>query len=279
MKFGKTLKNVMATLTAWLIGFIWMLPLMGILMASIRPYEEIVDGWWQFESFHFTLSNFLIAWNHESFPIKTGFLNSFIVTIPSTIIPLIIGSLAAYGFARFRFPLRDYFFLFIVLFFAIPFQSIAIPVFRILHATKLLDTHIGLILVHSSWGLPFTILFMRNFFLSIPIQIEEAAKLDGASDFQVFYKITLPLSLPAMASFAVIQFTWVWSDFFFALLYILSPEKYLATQSLPLLKGLYHTPWDLLSAASILLMSVPLILYALLQKYFIKGMMGWAIKG
>ncbi|MEM3407687.1 MAG: carbohydrate ABC transporter permease [Candidatus Aenigmatarchaeota archaeon] len=279
MNVLKILKNVITTSIIWLVGLLWTLPLMGILMASIRPYSEIIDGWWRFEKFNFTLENFFKAWNHESFPIRIGFINSFIVTIPSTIIPLIIGALTGYGFARFKFPLRDYFFLFIVLFFAVPFQSIAIPVFRILQATKLLDTYIGLVLVHSSWGIPFATLFMRNFFLTIPIQIEEAAKLDGASDFQIFYKITLPLSLPAMASFSVIQFTWVWSDFFFALLYILSPEKYLATQCLPLLKGLYHTPWDLLSAASVLLMSVPLLIYALFQKYFIRGMIGWAIKG
>jgi len=120
---------------------------------------------------------------------------------------------------------------------------------------------------------------MRSSFLALPNEIEEATRLDGASDFQVFYKVVVPLSLPAIASFAVLQFAWVWSDFFFALLYIHTPELFLGTQAVPMLKGQYYTAWDLVSAASIILMSVPLLIYAFLNKYFIRGVVGWVLKG
>lgn len=120
---------------------------------------------------------------------------------------------------------------------------------------------------------------MRNFFLSLPVELEEAAKIDGASDFQIFCKIILPVSLPALASAATLQFTWVWSDFFFALLYIHTPTKYLASQRLPLLKGVYQVSWDLICAGAVLVMAVPILLYIILQKYYIRGMIGWTIKG
>jgi multiple sugar transport system permease protein len=120
---------------------------------------------------------------------------------------------------------------------------------------------------------------MRNFFLTLPIEIEEAAKVDGASDLKIFFKIVLPMALPALASVAVLQFMWVWNDFFLALILISSPDKLLATQRIPLMREVYHVDWSILSAASILVMMVPILIYALLQKYYIRGMIGWTIKG
>jgi len=143
----------------------------------------------------------------------------------------------------------------------------------------LINTYLGLILVHTAWGLPWIILFLRNFFLTLPIEVEEAARVDGASDFQIFLRIVLPMSLPALLSVTALQFTWVWNDFFLALLIIYSPDKLVATQRLVWMKGKYHTPWDTLCAGAILVMIVPVIIYAVFQKYYVKGMVGWVIKG
>jgi len=206
-------------------------------------------------------------------------LNSFLVAIPSTLIPMFVASLAGYGFARFSFPIRDYIFLTVVLIMALPQQMIAVPIFQIMTSLGLVDNYIGLILVHSAWGLAWIILFLRNFFLRLPIEIEEAAKVDGASDFKIFYKIVLPMSLPALASVAVLQFMWVWNDFFLALILISSPDKLLATQRIPLMREQFHVDWGVLSAASILVMLVPILIYVLLQKYYIRGMIGWTVKG
>jgi multiple sugar transport system permease protein len=277
MKLRKS--TIVIHIIAWSVALIWILPFLGIFMAAIRPFSEILHGWWNFEEFNPSFEDFLKAWNHPTAPLGEGFRNSFLVVIPATIIPMLVASLAGYGFARFSFPIRDYLFLTIVLIMAIPQQMIAIPIFQLLKNLNLLDNYIGLVLVHSAWGLPWIILFMRNYFSTLPVEIEEAARVDGASDFEIFYKIVLPMSMPALASVAVLQFMWVWNDFFLALIIIYSPHLLLATQRIPLMRGVYHIDWGVLSAASILLMLVPIIIYALLQKYYIRGMIGWTVKG
>lgn len=247
MKINKV--AILINVIAWAISFVWILPLMGILMASIRPYKEIVRGWWDFSEFNPSLTNIFNALYHPTAPLSKGIVNSLIVTIPATIMPIIIGALAAYAFARYSFTIKSYLFLTIVLLMAVPQQSIAIPLFQLMKKLGLLDSLIGLSIVHTAWGLPWIILFMKNFFATLPVEVEEAARIDGATDFQIFYKIVLPLSLPGIASVAALQFTWVWSDFFLALILIYSPDKLLATQRLPLMRGQYHVDWGVLSAA------------------------------
>lgn len=277
MKIRKS--TIIIHVIAWAVAIVWILPFMGIFMAATRPFEEILRGWWNFTQFNPTINFFVEAWNNPNAPLGAGLLNSFIVAIPATFIPMLVAALAGYGFARFSFPIRDYIFLTVVLIMAIPQQMIAVPIFQIMNTLDLVDNYLGLILVHSAWGLAWIILFMRNFFLTLPIEIEEAAKVDGASDFEIFYKIVLPMALPALTSVAVLQFMWVWNDFFLAQILLVSPERFVATQRIPYLKGQYQVPWELLSAASILVMIVPVLIYALLQKYYIRGMIGWTIKG
>ncbi|NIR87315.1 carbohydrate ABC transporter permease [Candidatus Bathyarchaeota archaeon] len=277
MKIRKT--TIIVHIIAWSVALIWILPFLGVLMAAIRPFPEILHGWWNFEEFNPSFKSFVGAWNHSSAPLGPGMLNSLLVAIPSTIIPMFVAALTGYGFARFSFPIRDYIFLTVVLLIALPQQMIAVPIFQIMTSLGLVDNYISLILVHSAWGLAWIILFMRNFFLRLPIEVEEAAKVDGASDFKIFYKIVLPMALPALASVAVLQFMWVWNDFFLALILISSPDKYLATQRIPYMREEHHVDWSVLSAASILTMMVPVLIYVLLQKYYIKGMIGWTVKG
>jgi multiple sugar transport system permease protein len=277
MKVKKS--TVMINILAWSIALLWTFPFLGVLMTSIRPYREVLFGWWDFTEFHPSLSNYVEAWNHPHVPLGMGIRNSFLVAIPSTLIPLFVAALAAYGFARFSLPIKNYIFTVIVLMMSVPQQMVAVPLFQILNRFGLVDNYIGLILVHSAWGLAWIILFMRNFFLTLPVEVEEAAKVDGASDFEIFYKIVLPMSFPALASVAVLQFMWVWNDFFLALIVIQGTENLLATQRIPLMRGEFFVDWSVLSAASILVMMVPVLVYALLQKYYIRGMIGWTLKG
>jgi len=271
--------TIIVHVIAWLIALGWIVPFLGVFMASIRPYSEIVSGWWNLEKFNPTLDNFLKVWNHKNYPLSKGFINSFIIAVPSTIIPILVGSLAAYSFARFRFPTRDLLFLTIVILMSLPQQMVIIPVFLLTKRLGLWNTYGGLILLHSAFGLPWIILFFRNFFATLPVEIEEAAKIDGATDFQIYYKIVLPTSLPALASVAALQFTWVWNDFFFALIMLATPDRWVATQIIPALKGRYFIPWNLIAAASVLTMAIPVIVYALLQKYYVKGIVGGVVKG
>lgn len=274
----KILSTVLIHIIAWSVALIWLIPFLGVVMAAIRPLPEILHGWWHFDPFTPTFQNFINVWDRVAHPLSQGLPNSFRVAIPATIIPILVASIAAYGFTRFRFPLKNYLFIAILILMTVPQQMIAIPIFRIMRDLQLLDTHSGLALAHSAWGLPWILFFMRNFFSTLPIEIEEAAKVDGASDFRVFFQIVLPMSIPAIISAVVLQFMWVWSDFFLALILVHSPDKLLATQRIPLLRGEFYLDWGTLTAGSILVMLVPIVVFMLLQRYYIKGMVGWASK-
>lgn len=250
-------------------------------MSSIRPFEEIQYGWWNFQTFNPTLESFFDVWTGETSraPLNAAIVNSLIVTIPSTFIPMIVASLAAYSFARFSFRTKDLLFLVIVLLQTIPQQMVILPIYSLMNNLRLLNTYIGLILVHTAFGLPWQILFLRNFFATLPVEVEEAARVDGASYFKIFYKIILPMSLPALASIISLQFVWVWNDFFFALTMIQYPHMRLVTQTIPANFTRYEPNWSLLSAASIIAMIFPIVIYIVLQRYYVRGITAGAVKG
>lgn len=264
---------------AWLIGLFWVLPFLGVFVSSIRPYSEVVNGWWRLDQFHLTLDAFVQAFNHPTAPVGPALLNSVSIAVPATILTIVFASLAAYAFARFKFRLKSTLFFIVILIMAMPGQSIIIPLFAYMRNLGLVDTRLGLILVHTAWGIPWAVLFLRNFFLSVPLDLEESARVDGASDLTVFRRIVLPIALPAIVSIAVLQFVWVWNDFLFALILLSSPDKRVVTQTIPLLRGRFDIPWSLLSAASVLSMIVPLLIFVFLQKYYVKGVLAGAIKG
>jgi multiple sugar transport system permease protein len=273
-------KTVAVHLIAWAIGLAWLVPFLGVFNTATRPVTEISSGWWNIDRFNPSLDNFLAALTHPSPSLSSGYVNSFLIAVPATLIPMFVAALAGYGFCRFHFPMRDYVFLSIVLLLSVPQQMIAIPIFRIMLELGLYDNLLSLVLVHSAWGLPWVILFMRNFIRALPVEVEEAARVDGASDLKIFSKIVLPMAIPALASAAVLQFMWVWNDFFFALILIQSPENFPLTRVVPAIgAGALTTDWGILSSAAILTMLVPLALYALTQRYYIRGMIGWTIKG
>ncbi len=273
-RYGELIHNI----SAWIIALIWIIPFVGLLMTAIRPMGELLNGWWNFKVLHLTLKNFVNAWNHPNVPLSQGTMNSLIVAIPATVIPILIATMAGYGFSRYRFPTRKGLFILIVLMLALPQQMIAVPIFNLMNKLGLIDNYLGLIIVHTAWGIPWITFFMRNFFTTIPVAVEEAARIDGASDTRIFFSIALPIATPAIVSAAALQFTWVWSDFFLALILVYSPDKLLATQRIPLMRGVYFVNWGLLSAAAILLMLVPISVYTFLQKYYVKGMIGWSSK-
>lgn len=275
-------RTIIIHLVAYGIAGIWIIPFLGVFMTAIRPTSEVIGGWWILDPFTVSLDNFVNTLFNPLFPMIIGMGNSVLIAVIGTLIPLGVGALAAYGFARFSLPMRDYLFLLVVVVMAIPTMMVIIPMFQVLVNLDLLDTYLGLILVHTAWGLPWIILFMRNFFLTLPKEIEEAAHVDGASDFKVFYRIALPMALPALASVFVLQFMWVWSDFFFALIIVSgNGGLYPATLQLPFaaFTGQFHSDWGLLSAGALLIMMVPIGIYVLLQKYYVRGMIGWTVKG
>lgn len=272
-------RTVLVHVVAWGIGLAWLTPFLGVVMVALRPLGEVALGWWDLAPFTLTLKNFLAAWTNQDCPLSMGIRNSLIVAVPATLLPMLVGALAGYGFARYRFPARDYIFLSVVLIMAVPQQMVAVPIFRLMLNLGLYDHFAGVVLLHTAWGIPWIVLFMRNFFHTLPMEVEEAARVDGASDFKIFYKIVLPMALPALAAVFVLQFMWVWNDFFFAQVLLRSAPNALATQCVTRIQGQFTRPWDILSAASILTLLVPVGLYFVLQRYYIRGMIGWTIKG
>ncbi|MFP9192209.1 carbohydrate ABC transporter permease [Natronosalvus vescus] len=264
----RTLKYVVAIA----IAVLWIVPFIGLFMASIRPLPEIIGGWWQLEGMTVTFENYSRAWDYSTAPMRQALLNTFIVTIPAVLVVMLLGVMAAYPFARFEFPLKTTLFFLILLVMAAPPELIAMGNYNALREFGLFDTYMGLILIHIGWGLGWVVLFLRNFLLGIPEELEEAARVDGASRYQIFRTIILPLSTPALVSVAVIQFTWVWNAFFFPLVFMRSPELYLAPQVLPLMRGRVQVEWGLIAAGSIMTMAVPVILFLVLQRYYKRGM-------
>lgn len=274
----KIYKKIIHDGLAWIVAFIWIIPFLGLLMAAIRPMDELLHGWWNLETLNLTFKNFIGAWNHSNVPLNQGTINSLLIAVPATVIPVLIATMAGYGFSRYRFPTKRSIYILIILMLALPQQMIAVPIFSIINKLGLINNYFGLIIVHTAWGVPWITFFMRNFFTTLPVEVEEAAKIDGASDVRIFFKIALPIATPAIVSAVSLQFTMVWSDFFLALILMYSPEKLLATQRIPLMRGVYFVDWGLLSAASILLMLVPILVYTFFQKYYVKGMIGWSSK-
>jgi len=275
-----TSSTVIVHVIAWLIATIWLIPFLGVLVASLRPFSEVRFGWWNIQPFTLNFNNYIDAWTGQTTsPLSTSMLNSLIVTIPATFLPIIVSALAAYSFARFRSRTKDILFLVLVLLQTIPQQMVIVPIFNLFRNLNLINNYAGLILLHTAFGLPWQILFLRNFFSTLPIEIEEAALVDGASHFKIFRRIVLPLTLPALASLVSLQFVFVWNDFFFALVTILSPSAKLAPQIIPLLLGRYELNFSLLAAGSVLVMILPVAIYVALQRYYVRGLTAGAVKG
>jgi len=254
------------------IAILWLLPFLGLLMASFRPLSEILGGWWHLEGMTITLENYREAWTYSSAPMSRAMVNTFIVTIPSVLVVTLLGAMAAYPFSRFEFPAKTTLFFLFIIVMAAPPELVAMGNYNTLRTIGLFDTYMGLILVHIGWGMGWCVLFLRNYLLGIPEALEEAARIDGASRYQIFKTIILPLAAPALVSIAVIQFTWVWNAFFFPTVFMRSADLYLAPQVLPLMKGRLRIDWGLVAAASVMTTAVPVLLFAFLQRYYKRGM-------
>jgi alpha-glucoside transport system permease protein len=265
-------------LTLGLLAAIWLIPSIGLFVTSLRPRPDIASsGWWTaFSTPRFTLENYREVLGAQG--LVDGFLNSLMIAIPSTVLPVLVGALAAYGFTWLRFPGRDWLFLGVVALMVIPIQMTFVPVLRLLNALDLTRSYAGIWLAHTAYGLPLAVFLLRNFFALLPGELIEAARLDGASDLGIFGRIVLPLSVPALASITILQFLAVWNDLLTALVFIQSPTALPMTVRLSQLLSTYGTEWHLLSAGAFILMVVPLIVFFALQRYFVQGLLAGSVK-
>lgn len=210
-----------------------------------------------------------------------AFINSVTVTIPSTVIPILIAAFAAYGFAWMRFPGRRILFIIVVALLVVPLQISLVPILNDYRSLQLNNTYLGLWLAHTGFGLPLAVYLLYNYISTLPRDILESAFIDGASHFTIFTRLILPLSVPALASFAIFQFLWVWNDYLVALILvgIGSKDKHVLTMRIADIVGSRGQDWHLLTASAFVSMIVPLLVFFALQRYFVRGLMAGSVKG
>jgi alpha-glucoside transport system permease protein len=278
------------------IVLLWLIPTAGVLITSFRP-EALVDstGWWTalghpFRAGEWTLQNYRLALDTGGF--ASAFLNSLAVALPATVIPITIAAFAAYAFSWMEFRGRYLMFIAVVGLLVVPLQMALIPVLRLYNegATvgnyyifpdlDLNGTFLGIWLAHTAFGLPLAIYLLRNYIGSLPSSIIESARIDGADHFTIFWRLIIPLSVPALAAFAIFQFLWVWNDLLVAYVFLGGTrETRVLTIALAGLVGQQGENWHLLTAAAFISMALPLLVFFSLQKYFVRGLTAGAVKG
>jgi alpha-glucoside transport system permease protein len=261
-----------------LIGLVWLVPSIGLFITSFRPSSDMRStGWWTVVAEpRFTLNNYERVLTAEG--MDQAFMNSLFITIPATLAPLVVASLAAFALAWIKFPFRDTIFLIIVALLMVPVQIGFIPLVTGFAEVGLLQNFGAVWIAHTAYALPFGIFLLRNFFITLPKDLIEAARIDGATNFGIFRTIVIPLSVPAIAAYGIFQFLWVWNDLLMALIYAQRSTLQPMTVKVTTLLGTYASEWSLLSAAAFLIMIVPLIVFISLQRFFVQGLLAGSVK-
>ncbi|MDP8911205.1 MAG: carbohydrate ABC transporter permease [Actinomycetota bacterium] len=260
-----------------LVGIFWLIPTTGLFVTSLLPAaEQAQGGWWNFFSkpSSWTLENYRDMFDNEG--IVDALLVTAQVTIGATVLPILVAALAAYALAWIEFPGRDWLFLAVVGLLLVPIQMALIPIFSLYNRLNLFDTVPGLILFHTAFGLPFAIFLLRNFFAGIPKDLMEAARIDGASELRLFFRVVLPLGLPAIASLAIFQVLFVWNDLLIGL--VLAQDNQPIAPTIASQLRQFGSNLDVLAPASFFSAVIPLIVFAAFQRYFVQGLLAGSVK-
>lgn len=275
-----------ATAAAIVIAALWMIPTAGLFINSFRTADDIrTTGWWTvFTNPDLTLGNYgevLFSSGASSAALGQYFVNSFLIAIPATIIPIVLATMAAYAFAWIPFRGSGTIFILVFALQIVPIQMALIPLLEIF--AKVLDisgTFEAVWLAHTIFGLPLSIFLLHNFISQIPGDVIEAARVDGANHTQIFFRVIMPLAVPALASIGIFQFLWVWNDLLVALVFSGgTPEVAPLTQRLADLVGNFGRNTHLLPAGAFIALVVPLVVFFALQRYFVRGLLAGSTKG
>ncbi len=271
----------------WLIAFVWTIPTFGLLITSFRPEDDIKStGWWVWftEPANVTTENYTTVLSDKvgGIPFSDFFWNTVRIAIPASIFPLVIAAFAAYAFSWMKFKGRDTLFVVVVALLVVPLQMCLIPLLRFFSGSFFPDQLEGvpsIWIAHSIFAMPLAIFLLKNFIGSLPGEVIEAARVDGASHMTIFLRIVLPLSVPALASLAIFQFLWVWNDLLVAKVFGGGARNQPMTFALVDMVGNKGNEWQLLTAGAFVAMVVPLIVFMSLQRYFVRGLMAGSVKG
>ncbi len=292
----RRLSSPAATIAAIVIAAIWTVPTLGLFVTSFRQPADInTSGWWTFfTNPNLTISNYVNTLNFtDTLTVGQSFVNSLVIVIPATLFPIAIALLAAYAFAWVNFRGKNVLFIAVFSLQVVPIQVALVPllslfsngvtignwaVFPGLNLNSVDGSFARIWIAHTIFALPLAIFLLHNFIAALPTDIMEAARIDGASHGQTFFRIVLPLARPAIASFAILQFLWVWNDLLVATIFT-SGSNFPITKLLTDLAGTYGQTWYLLSAGTFLAILVPLIVFFALQRYFVRGLLAGATKG
>lgn len=263
-----------------LICFLWIVPTLGLFITSIRDHDNANNsGWWTVLGSlnHLTFSNYSYAIHNAN--LGNAFINSLAIALPATFIPVLIASFAAYAFTFMKFPGRDFLFLLIVSLLVIPNYVAFVPILKIYAAIGLSGHFPSVWLAHIGFGMSLAIYILRNYMATLPKTVIESAEIDGASHFQTFYRLVLPMSMPALASFAILQFLWVWNDLLVALIFIGPGENQPVTVALTTLLGQQGAGISYVTAGGFFTMLLPIAVFLSMQRFFVRGMTAGAVKG
>jgi glucose/mannose transport system permease protein len=266
------------TYVALIIAAIWfLLPVWVLGMTSIKGFDEVtIDRMW-FLPRNPTFAAYVRAWTEGG--IGDGFFNSFIITIPASLISSLMGSMNGYIFAKWRFKGANVLFLLFLFGMFLPYQGVLIPMVQMLQAVGLYGKVAGLIFVHCIFGIPICALMFRQYYVSVPDELIDAAKIDGCGFFNIFFRILLPIAAPAFAVVLLWQFTSIWNDFIIGRIVLSNPRLSPVTVSVQNLAGSLYTEWNIQMAGAIIAAAPTIIVYLLLGKLFMRGLLAGSIKG
>ena len=259
------------------LGLLWLIPTLGLFFTSLLPASVInTSGWWEALASPSisTLENYRSIFENDAIP--SALATTLWVAIGGTVLPVLVAALAGYAFAWLEFPGRDWLFLIVVGLLVVPLQMALIPIFSLYSDLGLFDTVIGLILFHTAFALPFAIFLLRNFFIGIPRDLLEAARIDGASELRIFVRVILPLGLPAIASLAIFQFLWVWNDLLVALTF--GRDTQVITVAIFSQMRQFSANLEVIAPAAFVSLAIPLAVFFAFQRYFVQGLLAGSVK-
>jgi multiple sugar transport system permease protein len=268
--FLKPSWRLLVYLVLILATFLWLIPIITGLVTSIRTFDDILYNGFISWPKEITLRNFAEAWDRGG--LSRYLPNSFIITIPSLVFTLFLSSLGAYALARFKFRGNLIIYFLFVAGMLLPFQVLMLPVFRLTDFLGLYDTYWGLIAFHTAFQLGFCIFMLRNYMRTVPGEIIEAARIDGCGELRIWWQIMVPLTLPALAAIATLEFTWIFNDYLWAIVLLRSDDLKPITAGLATLQGQYVTDWPVIVAGALLGTIPTLLVFLFLQRYFIEGL-------